>query len=65
MWLTSFIINFYMEEVYLCVIYDIPLDTNEGDLSLHTSQEKCISDINVDKISNRDTPVELSHLEPR
>ena len=65
MLLTSFIIKFYMEEVYLCVIYDIPLDTNEGGLSLHTSQEIFMSDINVDNISNRDTAVELSQLEPR
>ena len=49
-----------MEEVQIGVIYNRLLDSNEGDLSPHASQTIYFSNINENKISDRETPVELS-----
>ena len=48
-----------MEEVQVGVIYNTLLDSNEGDLSPHASQKIYFSNIIENKISNRETPVEL------
>ena len=48
-----------MEEVQVGVIYNTLLDSNEGDLSPHASQTTNFSHINENKISDRETPVEL------
>ena len=48
-----------MEEVQVGVIYNTLLDSNEGDLSPHASQTIYFSKINENKISDRETPVEL------
>ena len=58
-------INSCMEEVQLCVIYNTLLDSNEGDLSPHASQTIYFSNINVNKLSDRETPVESLSLEPQ
>ena len=58
-------INFCMEDVYVGVIYYTLLDSNEGDLSPHASQTIYFSNINENKISNRESPVELLSLEPQ
>ena len=49
-----------MEEVNVGVIYNTLLDSNEGDLSQHALQAIYSSNINKNKISDRETPVELS-----
>ena len=54
-----------MEEVQVGVIYNTLLDSNEGDLSPHASQAIYFSTINENKISDRETPVELLSLEPQ
>ena len=54
-----------MEEVQIGVIYNTLLDSNEGDLSPHVSQTIYFSNMNENKISDRETPVELSSLEPQ
>ena len=54
-----------MEEVQVGVIYNTLLDSNEGDLSPHASRTIYFSNINENKISDRETPVELSSLEPQ
>ena len=54
-----------MEEVQVGVIYTTLLDSNEGDRSPHESQIMYFSSINENKISDRETPVELSSLEPQ
>ena len=41
------------------------IDSNEGDLSPHASQTIYFSNINDNKISDRETPVELLSLEPQ
>ena len=56
-------INSCMEEVQVGVIYNTLLDSNEGDLSPNASQTIYFSDINENKISDRETPVELLSLE--
>ena len=58
-------INSCMEEVQVGVIYKTLLDSNEGDISPHASQTKYFSVINENKISDRETPVELLSLEPQ
>ena len=59
------IINSCMEEVYVGVIYNTLLDSNEGDLIPHASQTIYFSNKNENMISDRGTPMELSSLEPR
>ena len=54
-----------MEEVKADVIYNTLLDPNEGDLSPHASQTIYFSNINENKISDRETHVELLSLEPQ
>ena len=54
-----------MEEVHVGVIYNTLLDSNKVDLSPHASQTIYFSSINNNKISDRETPVELSSLEPQ
>ena len=54
-----------MEEVLACVIYNTLLDSNEGDLSPHASQTIYFSNINENKISDSETPIELLSLEPQ
>ena len=54
-----------MEKVYVGVIYNTVLDSNEGDLSPHASQTIYFSNINDNMISDRETPVELLSLEPQ
>ena len=58
-------INSFMDEVQVGVIYNTLLDSNEGDLSPHASQTIYFSNINENKISDRETPVELLSLEPQ
>ena len=58
-------INSCMEEVQVGVIYNMLLDSDEGDLSPHASQTMYFSNINENKISDRETPVELLSLEPQ
>ena len=48
-----------MEEVWVRVIYNTLLDSNEGDLSPHTSWKICYSYVNENKISDRETALEL------
>ena len=48
-----------MEEILVAVIYNAVLDSIEGDLSPHPSQTKYFSNIDENKISDRETPVEL------
>ena len=57
-------INSCMEDVQVGVIYNTLLDSNEGNLSPHASQIICFSNINENKILDRETPVELLSLEP-
>ena len=45
-----------MEEVQVGVIYNTLLDSNEGDLSPHASQTIYFSNINENKVSDRETP---------
>ena len=45
------------------VIYNTLLDSNDGDLSPHASQTIYFSNKNENKISDRETPVELLSLE--
>ena len=45
--------NSYMEEVYVRVIYNTLLDSNEEDLSTHALQTIYIFNINENKISDR------------
>ena len=52
-----------MEEVQVGAIYNTLLISNEGDLSPHGSQTIYVSNINENKISDRETPVELLSLE--
>ena len=59
------IINSCMEEVYVGVIYNTQLDSNEGDLSPHASQTIHFSNTNENTISDGETPVELLSLEPQ
>ena len=54
-----------MEEVQVCVIYNTLLDSNERDLSPYASQTIYLFNINDNKISDRETPVELSSLAPQ
>ena len=54
-----------MEEVQVGVIYNTRLGSNEGDLSPHASQTIYFSNINANKISDRETPLELLSLEPQ
>ena len=54
-----------MEEVQVGVIYYTLLDSNEGDLSSHASQTIYFSNINENKISDRETPVEILPAEPQ
>ena len=54
-----------MEEVKVGVIYNKLLDSNEGVVSPHASQTVYFSDINENKISDREYPVELLSLEPQ
>ena len=54
-----------MEEAQVGVIYNTLLDSNEGDLSPHASQTIYFSNMNENKISDRETTVELSSLEPQ
>ena len=58
-----YFINSCTEEVQVGVIYNT--DSNEGDLSPHASQTIYFSNINENKISDRETPVELLSLEPQ
>ena len=58
-------INSCVEEVQVGVIYNTLLDSNEGDLSPHAPQTIYFSNINENKISDRETPVELLSLEPQ
>ena len=58
-------INSCMEEVQVGVIYNTLLDSDEGDLSPHASQTMYFSNINENKILDRETPVELLSLEPQ
>ena len=53
-------LNSSMEEVYVGVMCNTLLDSHEGDLTPHTSQTICFSNINENKTSDRETPVELS-----
>ena len=48
-----------------CRIYTTLLDSNEGDLIPHASQTIYFANINENKISDRETPVELLLLEPQ
>ena len=52
-----------MEEVHVGVIYNTLLDSNEGNLSPHAPQTIYFSNLNENKISDRETPVELLSLE--
>ena len=54
-----------MEEVQVGIIYNTLLDSNEGDLSPHASQTIYFSSMNENKISDRETPVELLSFEPQ
>ena len=54
-----------MEVVQVGVIYSTLLNPNEGDLSPHASQTIYFSNINENKILDRETPVELLSLEPQ
>ena len=56
-------INSCMEKVQVGVIYNTLLDSNEGDRSPHASQTMYFSNIDENKISDRETPVELLSLE--
>ena len=47
-----------MEKVQVGVMYNTLLDSNEEDLSPHASQTIYISNINENKISDSETPVE-------
>ena len=58
-------INSCMEEVQVGVLYNTLLDSNEVDLSPHASQIIYFSNINENKILDRETPVELLSLEPQ
>ena len=58
-------VNSCMEEVQVGVIYNTLLDSNKGDLSPYASQTIYFSNINENKISDRETPVELLSLEPQ
>ena len=53
-----------MEEVQVGVMYNTLLDSNEGDVGPHASQTMYLSNLNDNNISDRETPVELSSLEP-
>ena len=53
------IINSCREELQVSVIYNTLLDSNEGDLSPHVLQTVYFSNLNENKISDRETPVEL------
>ena len=55
--------NSCMEEVLVGVIYNTIFDSNEGDLSPHAAQTIYFSNINENKISDRETPVALLSLE--
>ena len=54
-----------MEEVWIGVMYNTLLDSNEGDLSPHTLHTIYFSNINENKISDREIDVELLSLEPQ
>ena len=62
---TPCFINSCMGEVKVGVIYNTPLDSNEGDLSPHASQTIYYCNINENEISDRETPVKLLSLEPQ
>ena len=49
--------------MYIYVVYNTLLDSNERDLSPHTSKTVYFSNINENKISDRETSVELILLE--
>ena len=49
-------IKFCIEEVSVGEIYNTLLDSNEGDLSLHTSQTIYFSKANENKISDKEAP---------
>ena len=57
--------NSCMGEVQVGVIYNTPLDSNEGDLSPHASQTIYFCNINENEISDRETPVKLLSFEPQ
>ena len=61
----SLLYQFLHGRVQVDVIHNRLLDSNEGDLSLHASQTIYFSNINENKISDRETPVELLSLEPQ
>ena len=46
-----------MEEVSVGLIYNTLLDSNEGDLSPHTSQTIYFSQTNENKLSDKEAPV--------
>ena len=46
-----------MEEVSVDEIYNTLLDSNEGDLSPHTSQTICFFKPNENKMSEKEAPI--------
>ena len=58
-------INSYMEEVQVGVIYNILSEPNQGDLAPYALQTIYFSNINENKISDRETPVEMLSFEPQ
>ena len=50
-------IKFCIEEVSVCEVYNTILDSNEGDLSPHTSQIIHFSRTNENKMSEKEAPV--------
>ena len=54
-----------MDDVWVGEIYNTPLDSIEGDLSPHTLQTIYFSNINENKISDRETPVEFHSSMPK
>ena len=49
--------KFCIEEVSVGEIYNTLLDSNEGDLSPHTSQKIYFSKTNDNKISDKEAPI--------
>ena len=58
-------VNSCMDEVYVGTIHNTLLDSNGISFNPHTLQTAHFCNINENKISNRETPVELLSLEPQ
>ena len=58
-------INSCMKVVQVGVIYNTLLDSNEGNLHTYASKTIYFFNINENRISDRETPVELLSLEPQ